>query len=299
MKLFPLKIGSLPLKAFALYLVLSLVLLLTPATWTNPVRQAVLFPFTLAQRAFLGALRAGENASSRLGGQAGSAEISEKIRRLQRQVTELKVQLAEETSRRTAAESLLAQMAKLTPEAQRSAIPATIISYDPSPYRRIAVLNKGTKSGILPGSAVLWNGIVVGRVEAEERSPRRKRKTPSPGPWTCRVLLLGDPECRVAVRCARSRARGILEGLGGSACTVKYVDLAADIKRGDLFVSAGIDNIFPADHLVGECVTVSTESGDFFKHVEVRPAFGLTQLDEVVVLLPEKAASAAKKEGQE
>ena len=287
MKLFPLKIGSLPLKAFALYLVLSLVLLLTPATWTNPVRQAVLFPFTLAQRAFLGVLRAGENAST------GSAENSEKIRRLQRQVTELKVQLAEETSRRTAAESLLAQMAKLTPEAQRSAIPATIISYGPSPYRRIAVLNKGTKSGILPGSAVLWNGIVVGRVEAEEPSPRRKRKTSSPGPWTCRVLLLGDPECRVAVRCARSRARGILEGLGGSACTVKYVDLAADIKPGDIFVSAGIDNIFPADHLVGECVTVSTESGDFFKHVEVRPAFDLAQLDEVVVLLPEK------KEGQE
>ena len=272
MNLFRLKTGLLPLKTFVAYLLVSFVLLLTPASWTGPVRRAVLFPFTLAQHGFLNALRGVEGASSKLN-RLWRAE--NEAQRYRDEIAALKARLAEETSRRTTAESRLAQIAHLPVEAQVRGVFAAVIAYNPSPDRRIAVLNKGRRSGVAPGSAVLWNGVIVGRVESTD-------------PGTCRAVLLGDRQCRVAVRCARSGVRGILEGIGGGLCVVKYVDLAADVKPGDLFVAAGVDNVFPADQLVGECTRVSTRARDLFKWVEVQPAFDLPQLDEVVILVSEE-----------
>jgi len=263
MRFVPLTIKSVSLKIFIGYLVAALVLLLIPASWSGPVRHAVLLPFALGQRLLVRVLHGAERASQ-----------PEEVRRLRQQVTELTTRLAEETERRTAAEARLDQMSRLPPEVNWHTLHAEIISYDPSPYRRIAVINVGSRAGVVTNAVVLWNGVLLGRVD-------------STGPRTCRAVLLGDPQCRVSVRCARSRARGILEGTGAGTCLVKYVDLSADVELGDLFVTAGTDQVFPGGRLVGECAELSTEPGDFFKQVLVKPAFDLPELDEVVIILPE------------
>ena len=140
----------------------------------------------------------------------------------------------------------------------------------------IAPLGCGGREGELPIDLILWNGMVVGRVESVE-------------PRSCWATLIGDLKCRVAVRCARSLARGILEGIGGATCAVKYMNLSDDVRVGDLFVTSGLDNIFPPGHLVGQCTKVSAESHGFFKAVEIKPLFDLVRMDEVAILLPEQA----------
>jgi len=271
MKFLLLKTHPIVLKTFLIYLGLSLVLLLTPSRYTGPVRDVVLYPFALLQHGVLRSVRA---AGAAAGGLKALRGAGRKAARLRERVAELETRLAEETAARKTAESRLAQLAPIPAEIRRRALAATVIAFGPVPWRRTALLNKGSRSGIVADSPVLWYGTAIGRVD-------------SVGPLRCRAVLLGDPNCRVAVRCARSRVRGILEGIGGGLCIVKYIDLLADIRPGDVFVTSGLDGIFPAGHRVGECSRASAESGEIFMRVEVKPALNLLRLDDVVVLLPE------------
>ena len=270
MKFLSLKTNPALLKTFVIYLAVSLILMIAPARCTAPVRGVVLYPFTLLQQVVLRAVRGVGGAGRKV---SGLWRADREAVRLRERVSELEARLAEETARRKSAEARLAQLAPIPAEIQSRVVPATVVGFDPAPLRRVALLNRGSRSGIVVNSPVLWRGHVVGRVESAD-------------PLRSRAVLLGDPECRVAVRCARSRARGILEGIGAGMCIVKYVDLLADVKPGDRFVSSGLDGIFPAGHPVGECTRASTESGEIFMRVDLRPALDITRLDEVAVLLP-------------
>lgn len=270
MKFLPLKTAPVLLKTFLIYLAVSLLLLLIPSHYTGPVRGIALYPFTLLQHGTLRATRASGGAISRL---TGLWRAEREAERLREEAAELRSRLARETARRKAAEARLAQLAHVPPPARARAVTAGVIAFDPAPLRRTALLNRGGRSGIVRDSPVLWHGTVVGRVHSVE-------------PLRCRAVLLGDPLCRVAVRCVRSRARGILEGIGGGLCVVKYVDVRADVRPGDVFVTSGLDGLFPAGHRVGVCTRASAESGDIFMHVEVKPTLDLARLDDVVVLCP-------------
>ncbi len=271
MRFFRLKTNLLLLRIFAAYLVASIILLLIPARVVAPVRHTVLFPLTIAQRALLHGLRAAENACRRA---AGLWRSEKEAVLLRGQVAELKGQLVAESERRKAAESRLALLLALPAETRKRAVVAALTAYDISPLRRTATFDKGSSSGVVRNAPVLWHDVVVGRVELV-------------GPWTCQVVLLGDPECRLAVRCARSRVQGVLEGIGGGLCMVKYIPLTQDVRAGDTFITSGVDGIFPAGRLVGECTEATSESGAVFKWIQVKPAFDLARLEHVVILLPE------------
>jgi len=149
---------------------------------------------------------------------------------------------------------------------------ASLLAYDSSPLRSTVTLDKGSRSGVAPDAVLLYGGYVLGRVETV-------------GPWTSRAVLLDDPASRVAVRCARSRVRGVLQGLGGGLCRVKYVPATADLRPGDLFVTSGGERIFPPGFPVGTCTRADSRTGEAFKWIEVRPAVEPSSLEQVVVLV--------------
>jgi len=273
MKFFPLKHGFFPLKTLLVYLAVSILLLLMPSSCSGPVRRIVLVPFSLAQRGLLLVLRGAERVGDN---NAVVPQGGVDVLALQEEIARLKARLAEESDKRAMAEARLAQVAKLPSALRQRTLNATVIAYEPSPLSRAARLNQGSDAGVMPDAVILWNEMVVGRVASVE-------------PRSCRAIMLGDPRCRVSVRCVRSRARGILEGIGGATCAVKYVNLSDDVRVGDLFVTSGLDDIFPPGHLVGQCTKVSAESHGFFKAVEIKPLFDLATMDEVAILLPEQA----------
>jgi rod shape-determining protein MreC len=201
---------------------------------------------------------------------------------LRERVHQLRAQLVQEAEKRHAAESRLAQLDQLSAEARKRAVPATLAAYDASPLRSTAVFDQGSRAGVAPNSPVLWNGAVVGRVD-------------SAGPWSCRAVLFGDRQCRMAVRCARSRVQGVLEGIGGGMAAVKYVSVSADVRAGDIFVTSGVDGVFPAGLLVGDCAEASTEAGAIFKWVIVRPAFDPARIEYVIILLPDISPARQEK----
>lgn len=193
---------------------------------------------------------------------------------LRRETARLRAQLYRESERRHAAESRLAQIGQLPAEARERALPAAVYAFDPSPERATAIFDRGADFGIKPNCPVVWNGAVVGRID-------------SVGPWTSRAVLMGDRNCQIGVRCARSRVQGVLEGIGGGMSRVKYIPKDADIEVGDMFITSGTDEIFPKGLLVGRCVEASTESGESFKWVVVKPSFDRSLLENAAILLPD------------
>ncbi len=258
------------LKTFAAYLVVSLALMLLPARWTGRARLAATFPFQVVQGAWLGALSPAEGWAdrlSRLWRAAGEA------RELQVQNARLRAQLVEESERRHELELRLNQLTQLPAEAQGRPIEARILKYDASALRRAVVLNQGGHAGVTPNAPVFWNKALIGRVD-------------SVGPWSCSVVLVGDRECSLGVRCARTRVQGVLKGVGGGEAQVDDISAQADIQVGDVFVTSGMDGVFPPGYLVGDCAEVSGESGAIFQWVLVKPAFDLALLEDAVILLP-------------
>jgi rod shape-determining protein MreC len=261
-------------RTFAGCLVVSLALLLLPSGWTGRARLAATFPIQVVQGAWLGALSPAEDWADRIGRLWGSAG---EARELRRQNARLLAQLVQESERRRELELRLSHLAQLPAEAQGRPIAARILKYDASALRRTMVLNQGGNAGVTPNAPVFWNQALIGRVD-------------SVGPWSCSVVLVGDRECSMGVRCARTRVQGVLKGVGGGEAQVDDLDAQADVRVGDLFVTSGMDGVFPPGLLVGECAEVSGESGAIFQWVIVKPAFDPALLEDAVILLPETAA---------
>jgi rod shape-determining protein MreC len=247
--------------------------MLLPSGWTGRARLAAMFPVHVVQGAWLGALSPAEGWAGRL---AVLWRDAGEVRQLRKQNAALRAQLIAESERRHALELRLNQLAQLPADAQGRSIEARVLKYDASALRRTAVLNKGGKAGVTPNAPVLWNGALIGRVD-------------SVGPWSCSVVLVGDRQCSLGVRCARTRIEGVLKGAGGGEAQVDYVDAKADIRVGDVFVTSGMDGVFPPGLLVGECAEASGESGAIFKWIAVKPAFDPALLEDAVILLPEAA----------
>jgi rod shape-determining protein MreC len=269
MRLFRTKHGRTPFKSFVICLFLSLFLLAVPSRVAGPARLAVTTPLAWAQG---GMLRVSGTVAAGLGLFTGGRGASREAAALREEVTRLRAQLYQESERRHAAESRLAQMGQLPAEARERALPAAVCAFDPAPERATAVFDRGSRFGVTVNAPVVWNGAVVGRVDAV-------------GPWTSRAVLMGDRGCVIGVRCARSRVQGTLEGIGGGMSRVKYVPDDADVQPGDMFVTSGVDGIFPRGLLVGRCVEVSTESGESFKWIVVKPEYDRALLEHVAILL--------------
>jgi rod shape-determining protein MreC len=263
------------LRTFAAYLVVSLALMLLPSRWTGRARLAATFPIQAVQGAWLGAfspIADGVGRIGRLWRSAGEA------RELRAENARLRAQLIEESERRHELELRLNQLAQLPAEAQGRRIEARILKYDSSALRRTVVLGEGGRAGVTPNAPVFWNHALIGRVD-------------SVGPWSCSVVLIGDRECSMGVRCARTRVQGVLRGAGGGEAQVDDLSAQADIRVGDVFVTSGMDGIFPPGLLVGECAEVSGEAGGIFQWVVVKPAFDPALLEDAVILLPDAAAA--------
>ena len=263
-----LKHRSLLTKIFLAYLALSLLLLLTPARYTDPLRHLVLLPLGLAQRAVLSLSRLADNAArKRLAPTPDSPE------HLRQRLTQLQAQLQREIQRRETAEKQLEQYQLLPPDRRRRTVLAHVSAFGASPLRHTATIAKGTLDHIAPNQPVFANGVVAGRVISAQ-------------PATAEIILIGNPRFRLGVRCVRTRVQGILEGTG-RRCIVKYVGRTEDVKPGDLFVTSGLDAIFPPGHLVGHCTQAGNQSGEIHQWIELQPACDIRRLEAVAVALPD------------
>ncbi|HMB72591.1 MAG TPA: rod shape-determining protein MreC, partial [Gammaproteobacteria bacterium] len=140
---------------------------------------------------------------------------------------------------------------------------AEILSVDLDPYRQRFMVNRGGSDGVFVGQAVLNRYGVVGQVV-------------SVGQWTAEVVLITDADHALPVVVNRSGLRTIAVGTGDQQrLRLPYLTNTSDIEVGDLLVSSGLGEVFPAGYPVARVLSMQTLPGQAFAEVVAEPVSAL------------------------
>ncbi len=116
------------------------------------------------------------------------------------------------------------------------------------------------------------------------------------GPYA-KVQLITDGAAAVGGMILRTRRQGVVRGGGreGGGLSFDYVPATADVRPGDVILTAGIDGVYPRGITVGTVVAVES-GGQLFRKIRLAPAADFGALDQVYLLehapLPQELAKA-------
>ena len=151
---------------------------------------------------------------------------------------------------------------------------ASVIGADSASFAKSMRINRGSRNGIGRNMAVITPSGVIGRVTEVSA-------------FYADVQLITDSRSAVPVRVQRTRAQGVLEGLGQGLCHLKYVSRAEDVQAGDVVVTSGLGGIFPRGLVVGTVVSVDKKEFGVLQDVQVAPAADFQRLPEEVLVATE------------
>tara|TARA_Y100001970_G_C14252707_1_gene873028 strand:- start:5189 stop:6010 length:822 start_codon:yes stop_codon:yes gene_type:complete len=125
---------------------------------------------------------------------------------------------------------------------------ASLISRNDFMFSKMIKINAGFKDGIIDQKAVINHRGLVGR-------------TIDTSDETSRVLLLSDPNSVVAVKTISNENHSLLKGADDGIHLVSTFNKNDKLpKIGDLVVTSGSAQIFPADILVGKIIKTTSEN---------------------------------------
>jgi rod shape-determining protein MreC len=161
-----------------------------------------------------------------------------------------------------------------------------LIGVDPNPFTHRIIIDKGGQDGVFLGQPVLDARGLMGQVVEVM-------------PYTARVLLLTDTTHSIPVQVNRNGLRAIASGTGNpERLELRHVADTADIREGDLLVSSGLGQRFPAGYPVATVKEVIHDSGQPFAIVRAVPTAALNRSRYVLLVFtdtrsPEERANAA------
>src|SRR5688500_8686899 len=99
------------------------------------------------------------------------------------------------------------------------------------------------------------------------------------------VLLLTDPDHALPVAAVRNGVRLVAYGTGSSdRLTLASIPLSSDVKVGDLVVTSGLGQRFPAGLPIGRIVALRPDDSRSFLIGDVKPAAQLDRGRDVLLL---------------
>jgi len=157
---------------------------------------------------------------------------------------------------------------------------ARVIAVETNRLRQRYTVDRGTVHGLRKGQAVIAGEGLVGQALRV-------------GPWSAEIILLADPEHAVPVRIARTGQRTLALGTGRSGeLSLPYLPLQSDIRDGDLLVTSGLGETFPAGYPVASVSAVRRDGASPLAQVTAKITATLDR-DRVVAFLWFKPAHPA------
>jgi rod shape-determining protein MreC len=149
---------------------------------------------------------------------------------------------------------------------------AEILAVDLDPYRHRIALNRGEQYGVYPGQALLDAHGIVGQVLRVN-------------PLGAEAILISDPSHATPVELNRNGLRTVALGIGDIArLDLPFLPNSADIRIGDLLVSSGLGDAFPAGYPVARVTRVDRRPGEPFARVEAKPTAALNRTRQVLLV---------------
>lgn len=131
------------------------------------------------------------------------------------------------------------------------------------------ILDAGADAGFTADEGVLAPQGVVGRIWSVSATQSE-------------VLPADAPNASIAVMLARSRATGVLQGIGSNMGEIRYLNNQEIVQVGEAVYTSGLDRVFPRGLLVGYVSEV--KPGDLELKVKVAIAAPLRRLPMVLIL---------------
>ncbi|MDP4791463.1 MAG: rod shape-determining protein MreC [Verrucomicrobiales bacterium] len=167
-----------------------------------------------------------------------------------------------------------------------SLVATRVISRKPSHWYNTLVIDKGSAAGIVVDSPVIIpmgdEAGLVGKISEVI------------GPKSAVVLLLTDEMCQVSAKLENSHEQGILNGQRGALralpnLKLRYLSKEAVAIPGQKVISSGTGELFPANLILGEVLSVSM--GIIDAEAVVKPSVNFDDLVDVFVILPADRSS--------
>ena len=133
------------------------------------------------------------------------------------------------------------------------------------------ILDQGEDAGLLPDQGVICPEGVMGRIW-------------DVGPTQSSLLPLDAYNASTGVMLARSRATGVLQGLGPGKAALRYIGSQEGVQVGEPVYTSGLDRNFPRGLLVGYVSSVRPRDTEL--QVEVTVAAPLDRIALVLILPP-------------
>lgn len=193
-----------------------------------------------------------------------NALLENEVSRLHGQVVSLQKSLAEADIL-----AALVNFSRTNPENSYSA--ASVIGFDPSPFLRYIIIDKGSDNGIQKGMPVITDQGLVGRVDAVISG-------------AARVQLITDSASFINVRLEKAEQDAILSGSLNGELFLDQLSQEASIEIGDVVLTSGIGGGFPTDIIVGQIINTKKRDSDLFQMATVQPVVDFSALKLVMVI---------------
>lgn len=152
---------------------------------------------------------------------------------------------------------------------------AEMIRVDLDPFSHKVWIDRGYETGVVDGQAVIDGKGIVGQVEDVHRH-------------FSTVRLISDPDHALPVQINRTGLRTVAYGSGETShLLMPNVPMQADVSPGDMIVTSGLGDRFPAGFPVGEVLRVDRDGGETFATVYLRPFAALDRGREVLLIQPQ------------
>ena len=144
-------------------------------------------------------------------------------------------------------------------------------------FARKIVLHAGSNEGLRTGSPVIDDVGVVGQVTRVFRD-------------TSEVTLLTDKDQTIPVQILRNGLRGVaFGGAEPGTLDLRFMPSNADLVKGDLAVTSGLDGVYPPGLAVARIERIERATTDQFARVVMKPLAGVESHKHLLVLLTEPA----------
>jgi len=199
------------------------------------------------------------------------SEIRAENARLAGELAQLQLQAAQNAPRLVEADEavrLLALKQQIPLELKAARV---IFATRPATFGGL-LLDRGQDAGLVPDQGVLVPEGIVGRLWAVNATQAK-------------VLPADAPNASVAVMLMRSRATGVLQGLGSGRALIRYVSNQEVVQVGEAVLTSGLDRVFSRGLLVGYVAEVA--QGDLELRVIVNLSAPLDRVSHVLLLPPQ------------
>lgn len=149
---------------------------------------------------------------------------------------------------------------------------AELVQVSLDPYSHQVLIDRGADDGVFTGQAVIDGLGVMGQVESVTGGQAR-------------VRLISDPEHAIPVQILRTGQRTVALGTGeAERLNLPNLPVQSDVREGDMLVSSGLGERFPAGFPVAQVTQVDRETGAAFMSVDARPLAALDRGLEVLLV---------------